>query len=135
MSWVLRLSGPAADLELLIARLWELGTTGIIEDPCPGDEFQLRAFFPQRFEAGEFAAWQPAWEEAEDKNWVRIIMDSWDPIEVGERFFVAPDWRDDPTPPGRIRLVVRPGVALGTGYHPTTQMCLEAMESETHPTL
>ena len=118
----------ADEKDLLVALLWELRTSGILEDDLPDGRLELRACFAETFPADDFAAFDPRWEPADTTNWVRVVMDTWDPIAVGERFFVAPDWRRDPTPPGRIRLEVRPGLALGTGYHPTTQMCLEAME-------
>jgi len=117
-----------------VARLWELGTTGIIEDEQPGGQVVLRAFFPEPFPAAEFGPWNARWEEEEEKNWARIVMESWEPINVGERLFVVPDWRDEPTPHGRVRLVIHPGIAFGTGYHPTTQMCLEAVERCLRPT-
>ncbi len=114
----------------LVAELWERGTRGIIEREAAGGRYELEAFFDERFGAEELAAYGPRWETAEERNWVRLIMESWRPFPVGERFFVVPDWRDDATPPGRLRLEVHPGIALGTGEHPTTQMCLEAMERE-----
>jgi len=47
---------------------------------------------------------------------------------VGERLFLAPEWRDDPTPEGRLRIGINPGLAFGTGSHETTRMCLEWLE-------
>jgi ribosomal protein L11 methyltransferase len=54
-------------------------------------------------------------------------------MEVGARFFLAPAWRDDPTPAGRFRIVVNPGMAFGTGAHETTRLCLEALEEFVKP--
>jgi ribosomal protein L11 methyltransferase len=54
-------------------------------------------------------------------------------MEIGERIFVVPEWRDDPTPPGRIRIVVNAGLAFGTGAHETTRLCLEAIERTLQP--
>lgn len=116
------------DKDRLIADLWERGATGFIEHEEASDRILLEAFFREPFPVHAYAAWNARWETVEEVNWVRLTMESFAPIEVGERFFVVPDWRDDPTPPGRLRLEIRPGLALGTGYHPTTQMCLEAME-------
>jgi len=45
----------------------------------------------------------------------------------------VPEWRDDPTPPGRFRVTVNPGMAFGTGVHETTQLCLEALEDYLKP--
>jgi len=129
----LRLEASEADRDDLVTRLWELGTTGISESDGPGGRVELRAYFKEPFPADEFERFHPRWEQEERKNWARIVMESWEPIAVGERFFVVPDWRDDPTPEGRLRLVVHPGNAFGTGYHATTQMCLEAMERHLRP--
>ena len=130
---VLHLECAAGEKDILIAELYARGTSGILEEEASGERVALQAFFGAAFPADEFSAYSPRWEPADETNWVRIIMESWDPIPVGERFFLAPDWRDDPTPEGRIRLEVRPGLALGTGYHATTQMCLEAMERRLAP--
>ena len=54
-------------------------------------------------------------------------------MEVGERFFLVPEWRDDPAPPGRFRIAVNPGMAFGTGVHETTQLCIEALERVVRP--
>jgi ribosomal protein L11 methyltransferase len=55
------------------------------------------------------------------------------PMPVGKRFFLVPEWRDDPAPEGRFRIQVNPGMAFGTGVHETTQLCLEALEEFVHP--
>jgi ribosomal protein L11 methyltransferase len=52
---------------------------------------------------------------------------------VGERFFLVPEWLDDPAPAGRFRIAVNPGMAFGTGRHETTQLCLEALETYVRP--
>ena len=130
---VLILECPRDEKDVLIAELNERGTRGIIEQELPGGGVRLQAFFEESLPPGNFAPYNPRWEPADETNWARVVMDSWEPVEAGERFFIVPDWRDDPTPPGRLRLEVHPGVALGTGYHATTQMCLEAMEHHLRP--
>ena len=52
---------------------------------------------------------------------------------VGERFFVVPSWPDQPTPPGRVRLVFDSIMAFGTGRHESTQLVLEALEKHLRP--
>lgn len=67
-----------------------------------------------------------------DSDWVRITQAQFGPIQVGEKVLIVPSWhRDDPdlpTPePGRpnsIRIELDPGLAFGTGSHPTTHLCL-----------
>ncbi|MCC6539495.1 MAG: 50S ribosomal protein L11 methyltransferase [Bryobacterales bacterium] len=112
-------------METISADLWERGTQGITEHPQPGGEVEFDAFFDARFDypgGGE-------WQEVEDTAWV----DTFDPFAVGERLYVAPAWRDDPTPPGRLRLAVYARQASGSGYQPATQLALEALERYLRP--
>jgi ribosomal protein L11 methyltransferase len=119
------------DRDLLIADLYELGACGIAEPE--GDE--VRAFFDD-------AADRPALLERfpgsisrieEERDWVQHAHDLLQPTAVGERFFLVPEWRDDPAPDGRFRIIVNPGLAFGTGVHETTQLCMEALEEFVHP--
>jgi ribosomal protein L11 methyltransferase len=128
---VLRLECRPDERDSLIAELWERGTLGVIEDDLPGGGAALRAFFDQRFDA---SAWGPArWEQAEDRDWVQVAQSQWEPVLAGERFYLVPSWRADPTPPGRLRLEMQPGLACGTGWGPATQLALEAMERRLRP--
>jgi ribosomal protein L11 methyltransferase len=74
-------------------------------------------------------------ERAENRDWVAVSQSLWSPVLVGNRFYLAPEWSTDPTPPGRIRLNMHPGQACGTGWHQATQLCLEAMERHVRPGL
>ena len=111
----------------MAAELWEQGTAGLVEEPGG-----LRAFFEDDARVREmmerFERFHPELRREEDIDWEQASRDAWPPMLVGERFFLAPPWRDDPTPAGRLRLVVEPGMACGTGRHPATQLALEAME-------
>jgi ribosomal protein L11 methyltransferase len=104
--------------------LHEAGTAGIIER-----DGHLEAFFEDRAVAARFG--DPV--ECDSTDWVQQTYDAWPPLLVGEKFFVAAPWRIDPTPPGRFRLEVNPGLQCGTGQHPCTRLCLEAMEREVKP--
>jgi ribosomal protein L11 methylase PrmA len=110
--------------ELLTLRLWEAGTLGVTE----GDGY-VDAFFEDAETASRFGV--P--EDVIDVDWVARTEESFPPVPVGEKFFVAAPWRTEPTPPGRIRLVINPGAQCGTGYHRCTQLCLEAMEKLVRP--
>ena len=70
---------------------------------------------------------------AADRDWVQETEDAWPPILAGEKFFVVAPWRKEPTPPGRFRLEINPGMQCGTGQHPCTRLCLEAMERIIQP--
>ena len=120
------------DAGLLTARLWEAGTLGIVER---ADGFQ--AFFEDDLRAPEllraFAEYEPEWEAADDSDWIAKTQDSFPPLAIGERFFLVPPWSEARTPAGRLRLEINPGMACGTGWHPSTQICLEAMERHLKP--
>lgn len=62
-------------------------------------------------------------EVLEDKDWVREWMDQFKPVRFGERLWVVPSWLAPPEPDS-IHLLLDPGLAFGTGDHPTTALCL-----------
>jgi len=108
-----------------IADLWELGSTGIVELT----DTALRAFFDDDALRPELEArYHGHAEPADLRDWVAFAHEFLKPMEIGRRIFVCPEWRDDPTPPGRIRITVNAGLAFGTGAHETTRLCLEAIE-------
>src|SRR5436309_2521261 len=113
------------DKDLLIAELWERGCRGITELP----DSSLRAFFDEIPDSFRDADWEPV----EEQDWIAYARTMLEPMLVGERFFLVPEWRDDPAPPGRFRIVVNPGMAFGTGFHETTQLCIEALERRVQP--
>jgi ribosomal protein L11 methyltransferase len=108
----------------LLADLYEAGTLGVIEH-----DGWVEAFFENYETAAQFG--EP--REAPDVDWVQWTHDAWPPILVGEKFFVVAPWRTEQTPPGRFRLEINPGLQCGTGQHPCTQKCLEAMERIVKP--
>ena len=112
--------------DLIIADLWDQGCTGIVEI----DETRLRAFFEGSEQRDSLLSLYPAaiYRDELERDWVRSAQDLLQPIQVGKRFFLIPQWRDDPAPTGRFRIVVNPGMAFGTGVHETTQLALEALE-------
>jgi ribosomal protein L11 methylase PrmA len=110
--------------DALLAELWEAGTSGVIEG-----HGWVEAFFEDARNAERFGAAV----EAQDIDWVRATEDAWPPLLVGDKFFVVAPWRTEPTPPGRFRLEINPGQQCGTGQHPCTQLCLEAMERIIRP--
>ena len=111
-------------VDTLLAELWEAGTTGVIE----GDGF-VEAFFDGFEAASRFGS--PIL--APERDWIQETEDAWPPLLVGEKFFVVAPWRKEPTPPGRFRLEINPGMQCGTGQHPCTRLCLDAMERVIKP--
>jgi ribosomal protein L11 methyltransferase len=115
------------DEDLLIGELWECGVSGISEE-AEG----LRAFFEPPAEAAalmqRFARFEPAFRDEAPADWVQATRDAWPPLLIGERLYLVAPWWESETPPGRLRLEIEPGMACGTGRHPATQLCLEALE-------
>lgn len=66
----------------------------------------------------------------EDKDWEREWMDNFHPMQFGQRLWICPSWRDVPHPDA-VNVMLDPGLAFGTGTHPTTAMCLRWLDSET----
>ena len=74
---------------------------------------------------------QPAWDELADEDWSLSWKQHWQPDPVGERLLILPAWLDVPHEHvHRLALKMDPGSAFGTGSHPTTRLCLEALEQE-----
>lgn len=71
----------------------------------------------------EIAAHQFVVEQLEDKDWVRAWMDQFEPMKFGERLWIIPSWCHPPQPDA-VNLMLDPGMAFGTGTHPTTSLCL-----------
>ena len=70
------------------------------------------------------------WDEVADEDWSLSWKQHWQPDPVGQRLLILPAWLDVPEEHAD-RLVIRmdPGSAFGTGSHPTTRLCLEALEA------
>ncbi len=64
----------------------------------------------------------------EDQDWVARSRGHFKGEAYGERLWVRPPWDESETPPGRIELVLEPGLAFGTGRHPSTRLALLAIE-------
>lgn len=65
----------------------------------------------------------------EDKDWERAWMDDFEPLKFGERLWIVPSWHDAPDPDA-ANLMLDPGLAFGTGTHPTTALCLEWLDGQ-----
>ncbi len=105
--------------------------------PPPKDGWQrsrVIALFPDEAVAREAAALLPLQDffadcrllevaALPDQDWVRLTQSQFDPVEITPEFWIVPTWHE---PPAQARQVIRldPGLAFGTGTHPTTRMCL-----------
>ncbi|PAU87662.1 50S ribosomal protein L11 methyltransferase [Pseudomonas sp. WN033] len=68
-------------------------------------------------------------EQLEDQDWERSWMDNFQPMRFGQRLWIVPSWHQAPEPEA-VNLLLDPGLAFGTGTHPTTALCLEWLDSE-----
>ena len=66
--------------------------------------------------------------EVADQDWLGEWKKSWQPVEVGKRFIIAPPWAEIADSNNRIVIRIEPGMAFGTGTHETTRLCLVAIE-------
>jgi ribosomal protein L11 methyltransferase len=137
-SFTLTLELPEADAELASSELFDAGADGVeIRDaataPMPGlarpaaGRAILVAFFASR-PVAEAARAARGGEVAEvpDQDWSETWKAGFHAFSVG-RVFVRPSWIDAPVPAGAVEIVLDPGMAFGTGTHPTTSLCLAAL--------
>jgi ribosomal protein L11 methyltransferase len=105
--------------------------------PPPQEGWQrsrIRALFPDQAAAAEAAALLQAQDffdacrmlgtaEVPEQDWVRLTQSQFAPVEITPDFWIVPTWHE---PPAQARTIIRldPGLAFGTGTHPTTRMCL-----------
>jgi ribosomal protein L11 methyltransferase len=63
-------------------------------------------------------------ESVEEQNWVALTQSQFNPISISDKLWIVPSWHNIPNP-NAINIVLDPGLAFGTGSHPTTYLCLE----------
>jgi ribosomal protein L11 methyltransferase len=68
-------------------------------------------------------------DQLEDKDWEREWMDNFHPMQFGQRLWICPSWRDVPDSEA-VNVMLDPGLAFGTGTHPTTGLCLTWLDSQ-----
>jgi len=67
-------------------------------------------------------------ETVAEQDWVRLTQSQFDPIRISERLWIVPSWHEPPDP-NAVCIELDPGLAFGTGSHPTTRLCLGWLES------
>ncbi len=70
-----------------------------------------------------------SWEQLEDKDWEREWMNNYQPIHCGGDLWICPSWLEPPEPKA-VNLLLDPGLAFGTGTHPTTFLCLQWLSEQ-----
>jgi ribosomal protein L11 methyltransferase len=104
--------------------LWDHSRVIALFDAAAG-EGALSAAVAQAARAAGLDAVPPyATEEVAEQNWVQLTQSQFDPIRITGRLWIVPSWHAAPDPEA-INIELDPGMAFGTGSHPTTRMCLE----------
>lgn len=68
-------------------------------------------------------------ELLEDKDWEREWMDRFEPMQFGEKLWICPSWKPIPDK-NAVNVILDPGLAFGTGTHPTTSLCLQWLDKQ-----
>ena len=92
--------------------------------PADTDMHAVLAHFPEPL----LAQCNQRIEILEDKDWEREWMQHYQPMQFGKRLWVCPSWLEPPEPDA-VNLLLDPGLAFGTGTHPTTALCLAELDS------
>ncbi len=120
-----------------VARLYEIGTSGILEEDLPEGHRRLRAYFEDADASLILldlpVSWNARAEAEEQHDWNADSREQWRPVSVGSRLWLAPAWDVAPVPDARIRIEMPAGLAFGTGLHVSTQLALEAAERLLRP--
>ncbi|MEE4245813.1 MAG: 50S ribosomal protein L11 methyltransferase [Kangiellaceae bacterium] len=153
MAWMqLKFSTDQQHVDLISDWLTELGAVSMtyqdahddpILEPLPGEtplwqDLIVSALFDAAINTGELMKViaegpfqsniiNPMFEQLEDKDWVRAWMDDFKPMQFGQRLWIVPSWHAPPDP-SAVNILLDPGLAFGTGTHPTTALCLEWLD-------
>jgi ribosomal protein L11 methyltransferase len=138
MSWALVLLAPAEELEIRAAELFELGASGVeMQEPgmllmpgtpaLPEGMSRAIAHFHERAAADRAAAElrSEALIEVPAKDWSIAWRAHHRSIRLASDLFIVPPWENAPA--GSKSVIIEPGMAFGTGSHPTTLLCLERL--------
>lgn len=109
--------------------LWEISRIVALFDPAADLSARITVALG---DAGIENPPEISFTEVADADWVRLTQSQFDPIRISDRLWIVPSWHSAPDPTA-INLELDPGLAFGTGSHPTTRLCLEWLERETTP--
>ncbi|NES74272.1 MAG: 50S ribosomal protein L11 methyltransferase, partial [Okeania sp. SIO2D1] len=134
---------PALE-DLIFWRLEKFGCRGTVNQ-TKGNSILVKGYLPEMvvhmLDLAALSLWlcqdaltlnlkPPAtdWKLIDEEDWASNWKQHWHPQEIGDRFLIYPAWLTPPSSSEREILRLDPGAAFGTGVHPTTQLCLEALE-------
>lgn len=143
--WDLSLIASPAQEDLIFWRLENFGCRGMTSQAHGEDQVCIHAYLPWphvslldlaalslRLQQDALIAGQRVpklrWERIEAEDWSSSWKQHWQPQPIGDKLLICPAWLEPPSHPGRHLLQLDPGMAFGTGTHPTTQLCLESLE-------
>ena len=153
MPWIqLKLNTTGANAEELSDALMEAGSVSItfqdthdtpVFEPLPGEtrlwgDTDVIGLFDAETDMKEVVAilenhpllgagFAHKIEQLEDKDWEREWMDNFHPMQFGKRLWICPSWREVPDE-NAVNVMLDPGLAFGTGTHPTTSLCLQWLD-------
>lgn len=134
MAWLsVNLSLPSESVENFSDLLLDLGAIAVDIDPALNPA-QLRALFKAETKVAEVLDEAARWSgiafsphysvvEVDEQDWMKLIQSQFKPIEITPRLYIVPTWSSPPEP-NAINVRLDPGLAFGTGSHPTTRLCL-----------
>lgn len=105
------------------APLWATSRVIALFEPAAGDALQDR-IVAAALAAGLAAMPTVELTEIAEQNWVQLTQSQFEPIRINERLWIVPSWHAAPDP-AAICIELDPGMAFGTGSHPTTRLCLD----------
>lgn len=76
---------------------------------------------------------EPSWRVLAEEDWANVWKKSYRPVRIGQRLVIVPSWCEFAPEPEDVIVELDPGMAFGTGLHPTTRMCLAALEKYAKP--
>ena len=104
--------------------LWDHSRVIALFDAA-ADPAELGAMLAEAARAAGFDAVPPfTTETVAEQNWVQLTQSQFDPIRITDRLWIVPSWHEAPDADA-INIELDPGMAFGTGSHPTTRLCLE----------
>jgi len=156
MPWIqLQIAATADNADALEDLLMEMGASAVsmedaadqpLYEPDPGttplwSQTVVKGLFDGAGDADALLAqaqsiWHEQTQEAlpeavvdliQDQDWERAWMDDFKPLQFGRRLWIVPSWHEAPDPDA-ANLLLDPGLAFGTGTHPTTALCLEWLD-------
>jgi ribosomal protein L11 methyltransferase len=134
--------GVSIEQEGILPNAWDDG------DAPPAERLTVRAYIPADERAEEskqqlemalgamslmYPMPRPVYKVVHEEDWAEAWKAHYHPVRIGKRLLIRPLWVQTEPQPGEIVIALDPGMAFGTGTHPTTQLCLLVLEDHVKP--